>query len=414
MVFEISSTTSCSSTTSVRRSVPRPRPSDATMPVATTFSSAIDPASRINPLYHHPGVVEMVNMPMSSGVLDYFFNTVVLTVASAMIGPAHKIALELKTAKMTKFIETFLAHTRIGTPAVLVALVYLDRVREGLEIDREDWVCERLAVGALICAFKYINDAPVKAEYWAQCSGLFSKADVNRIEREFLTLLSFDMLITEGDLLEHYEGLMRATRADAEDAWRVLGRSVEGSVFTRRERTEYRYAIHPRGADARPSPAAPIAYGIPRDNIDVPGLTHLPDLMYLDSPDSYSTPSVITPPEPPRISSAAWHRHYDPHRTEAGSGVWHNPYLALQPPSIYPSQKSDGHGAMYRDAEMEARVQWYATDPVYGGPADSPRFEPFSPPAARYPSPPEYPWRTYHWPSASTCNVWGPSGLFKI
>ncbi|KAI0363843.1 hypothetical protein BV20DRAFT_957450, partial [Pilatotrama ljubarskyi] len=352
------------------------------MSCATTPACSVDPASRVDPRDHNPRVVEMVKTPLSWSVLDYFLDVVTLTVASALIGPTYKVAFGLKNMQTTQIVKTFLEYTRMDTPAVLVAIVYLDRIRKHLEIDSEDWVCERLAIGALITAFKYINDAPVKAEHWARCSCVFSKADICRIEREFLYLLNFEMRVTDADLLAHHEGLMRATRKGA-DAWRQSART--GSVFAHRERAEYRYPIHPR----------PHAHAHAEES--APTMANLPDLMYPDSPDSYnSTPPVITPP--------------DAYPSHLPKGASYNPYLA---PPRRPSTPHPNHPPR-RDPEMEARVRWYAADP-YVAPADSPRFEPFSPPTARYERPQEcrvettYPWRCY-----DNTAVWGTSGLFKI
>ncbi|KAI9063476.1 hypothetical protein FKP32DRAFT_1603648 [Trametes sanguinea] len=125
------------------------------MPSATVTSATIDPASRIDSREHDPRVVEMVHAPVCLGVLDYFLDYIVLTVASAMIGPPLKLALGLKTIKTASFIHSFVWATQLATPTLLVALVYIDRLKSKLSIDCEDWVCERLALGALITAEKH-------------------------------------------------------------------------------------------------------------------------------------------------------------------------------------------------------------------------------------------------------------------
>ncbi|KAI0772538.1 hypothetical protein BD413DRAFT_474289 [Trametes elegans] len=349
------------------------------MPATTAATSTIDPASRIDREDQDPRVVQMVSAPPSWGLFDYFLDTLVFTVASAMIGMPLKVAFGLKSARMTVFMQRFIDAAHIGTPVILVALVYLIRIRQNLEIDSEEWVCERLALGALITAYKYTNDAHGKADHWARATGTLTKADVNRIEREFLRLLNFDMRVTDADLLAHADDIARATRNEPR-TYPAPGRDT--TIFARSERTEYRYPIHPRAES--PPHARRHASPIERS----PSPPALPDLMYPDSPRSYeSTPPVITPPERRRASGAAARK---PAPTR-------NPYLARG-----------------MDPEMEARVRWYA----YEGPrADSPRFEPFSPPTTRYVRPSvgagaqeAYPWRRY----ASQHDVWGTAGLFKI
>ena len=46
--------------------------------------------------------------------------------------------------------------SRVEIPVILVALVYLERVRPQLRISDERWACERILIGALILAAKVI------------------------------------------------------------------------------------------------------------------------------------------------------------------------------------------------------------------------------------------------------------------
>ncbi|OSD01761.1 hypothetical protein PYCCODRAFT_1468341 [Trametes coccinea BRFM310] len=377
------------------------------MPSATTASPAtIHPASRIDAREHDPRVVEMVNTPISLGVLDYFLDFLVLAVASAMIGPQLKLALGLKTIKTASFVHSFVWATKVATPTLLVALVYIDRIKSKLSIDCEDWICERLAVGALITAEKYLRDAGVKAEQWATCANI-SKADVNRIEREFLALLDFDMRVTDAHLLALHPDFMRAARADADRETRAAASPPGTSIFARRERAVYHYKIQDRAEERRSSPPAPAP-------------VYLPDLLYPDSPEEKDTPPVITPPDSNDLGLRFDKPQYGRRRTA-------NPYVAAaeaaassRVPAAYPS-----HRPHHRDVEMEARMRWYAADARYPSsrPAkSSPRWQPYSPPSRRYGSPPrparsqqrpsqDYPWRSLKWSSDRRDDVWGPSGL---
>ena len=56
-------------------------------------------------------------------------------------------------------------------------------------------------MGALIAAAKYLNDASLKNAHWALCSGVFGRRDVQRIEREFLDVLDFELGVREHDLV---------------------------------------------------------------------------------------------------------------------------------------------------------------------------------------------------------------------
>ncbi|KAH9894100.1 hypothetical protein C8Q73DRAFT_790686 [Cubamyces lactineus] len=354
------------------------------MSPATAAGYSIDPASRIDPKYHQPRVARMVKTPLTYGVIDFFINTVAFMVVYIVYGVVDKRVVKIKTAATVKILTDFIDNANLGTATVLVALVYLQRIEKDLQVDHSAWVCERLAVGALMVAYKYTNDVPVKAEHWARCTRVFSKSDVVRIEREFLALLNFEMRVNDADLLALHDEFMATVYPCADGAHTT-------AVFEHPEREVYRYAIHPHHADAS-SP-------------------HLPDLMYPDSPaDSEDTPPVITPPN----ASGPWFS-----KTMAPT---RNPYLAPQRPSAavtsQPPAPHRGDAARIY-TEMEARLRWYSvvdSAPSSPPPASSPRFEPFSPPTTRYvrPAAQNVPWRSYQWPSGTRYDVWGPSGLFKI
>jgi hypothetical protein len=95
-------------------------------------------------------------------------------------------------------------------PTLLASLVYIDRARPHLHSGLEQWALERVFLGALIVASKYLNDSTLKNVHWAMCTGVFGKRDVGRIEREYLDVLNFELKITEDDLLSHHQGLAEA------------------------------------------------------------------------------------------------------------------------------------------------------------------------------------------------------------
>jgi hypothetical protein len=65
-------------------------------------------------------------------------------------------------------------------------------------------------MGSLIVAAKYLNDASLKNTHWAYSSGVFGRRDVQRIEREFLDVLEFDLSVHEEDLVHVCNQLVEA------------------------------------------------------------------------------------------------------------------------------------------------------------------------------------------------------------
>ncbi|KAF9014862.1 hypothetical protein BDZ89DRAFT_437648 [Hymenopellis radicata] len=112
--------------------------------------------------------------------------------------------------KFTAFATNVLSRAEVTMPTVLVALVYVDRAKPHLHIALEEWALERVFLGALIIASKYLNDSTLKNVHWAICTGVFGKRDIGRIEREFLDVLDFELSVTDADLMSHHDGLLTA------------------------------------------------------------------------------------------------------------------------------------------------------------------------------------------------------------
>jgi hypothetical protein len=105
-------------------------------------------------------------------------------------------------------VNNVLTRAEVEVPVVLAALVYLNRAKPHLHIALEEWANERVFLGALIVASKYLNDSSLKNVHWAMCTGVFGKRDIGRIEREFLDVLDFELSITEDDIMSHHDAIM--------------------------------------------------------------------------------------------------------------------------------------------------------------------------------------------------------------
>jgi len=105
-------------------------------------------------------------------------------------------------------VNNVLTRAEVEVPVVLATLVYLNRAKPHLHIALEEWANERVFLGALIVASKYLNDSSLKNVHWAVCTGVFGKRDIGRIEREFLDVLDFELSITENDIMGHHEAII--------------------------------------------------------------------------------------------------------------------------------------------------------------------------------------------------------------
>ncbi|KAG9226482.1 hypothetical protein CCMSSC00406_0005851 [Pleurotus cornucopiae] len=194
----------CSSTSSF---------SSTTSSTLSSSSSSNHAASLVHPSLHSPAIMDLIDVKISRSLIDYMVDCVAETVDYAMGRPSpsssHRGRKSRRSeyTKFTTFVTNVITRAEVATPVYLAALVYIDRARPHLHIALEEWALERVFLGSLIVASKYLNDSTLKNVHWALCTGVFGKRDVGRIEREFLDVLDFELAITEDDILAHYDDI---------------------------------------------------------------------------------------------------------------------------------------------------------------------------------------------------------------
>ena len=84
---------------------------------------------------------------------EFFIDVLVSAIARAVSASRYKAALEMKTQVLVRCIMEYIARGLLDTRTVLTAVVYLSDIRL-TAYDMGDFVCERLAIGALMIAHK--------------------------------------------------------------------------------------------------------------------------------------------------------------------------------------------------------------------------------------------------------------------
>ena len=139
----------------------------------------------------------------------------------------------MRVSSFKRFVWNFIHNVPVGMPILLVTLVYITRAKKYLHVEKEDRTYERVFLGALIVASKvcfpsgmvnchcsdlhssqYTNDASFRSVRWALATvvpgkqATLGKRDVNRIEREFLGVLDWQLGFTQEHILVHYKAIM--------------------------------------------------------------------------------------------------------------------------------------------------------------------------------------------------------------
>jgi hypothetical protein len=144
-------------------------------------------ASLVDPSLHSPALLELLDIKLTQPVIDYVVNCVVETADYAMgrtsqqqqqqlqpthprrhhhlsspsrpSSPAPQSLSAARRADFARFVASVLSRADVSAAVVLATLVYVDRAKPHLHIALEEWVLERVFLGALIVASKVSRPA---------------------------------------------------------------------------------------------------------------------------------------------------------------------------------------------------------------------------------------------------------------
>ncbi|KAL0058657.1 hypothetical protein AAF712_014658 [Marasmius tenuissimus] len=169
----------------------------------------IHPASLVDRSLHSTPLIQLLSLPVNETLTQYVIETTACVVdygTLSSVPPESRAARDLRRAKFTALVKHILSCPDVTTPIVLTTLVYIRRAKPNLEIATREWALERVFLGSIVLAFKYLNDSCFGNAEWARCTGTFTNQDICRIERELLQVLDWELRITERDLLNSYPG----------------------------------------------------------------------------------------------------------------------------------------------------------------------------------------------------------------
>ena len=117
------------------------------------------------------------------------------------------------------YIETLLKISGSSFNDLITALVYLSRLQRSLPFHAtgSPETPHRVFLAALILAHKYLRDVPLKNTQWINKltfgTFTFRLEDVNLMERQFLSLIHYDLRVDEHDFNVHILHMSRLTVA---------------------------------------------------------------------------------------------------------------------------------------------------------------------------------------------------------
>lgn len=198
---------------------------------------------------------------------------------------------------LEEFITQLVVSSNVQVPTLMSTLVYLNRLKARLQPMAKGLRCttHRIFLASLILSAKYLNDSSPKNKHWASYSIIqteaynfgFSRTEVNLMEKQLLSLLNWELRITESDLYRELEPFLAPIRHDITDrhARRQRRKAEERAARRRRDEAEAWIAVHQPASIARKAVAVRGGYPTPpssrdasrsplRDLSPPPGLSH--------------------------------------------------------------------------------------------------------------------------------------------
>ncbi|KAF9521230.1 hypothetical protein CPB83DRAFT_900978 [Crepidotus variabilis] len=190
-------------------------------PLSSVLTPSIHKSSLVDFRTHSHALLRLLDIKITGRVHRYAAEVIIDAVEHGLRrgqSPVQKPVHGCDNSPFIQFLATTVMRAEVTMPTLLVALVYVKRAKPYLHIPKDDWALERICLGSLIVASKYLHDRTLLNDHWSLCSGRFGRRDIGRMEREFLSVLDFDLRISEDDILSHYSGITHAAFADSQPA----------------------------------------------------------------------------------------------------------------------------------------------------------------------------------------------------
>lgn len=113
-------------------------------------------------------------------------------------------------ALLRKFVDRLIRLSRPSIHAVVIALVYIDRLKFSGFLVPDGVTCERLVLGTLLLAIKYSSDFPTRKGDWVIAGLHFSRKEITRLEIKFLSALDYQLQVSVDQIRNHQRSICEA------------------------------------------------------------------------------------------------------------------------------------------------------------------------------------------------------------
>lgn len=150
--------------------------------------------------------------PVNTEMFDYFYRRVQRVVTEGLSNATKPIYVKDEYHKLTpeeralshsgqrQILGRTMARAKTSLTELIIASIYCERLHD-ITIHREMYAYDRIGLGALIIANKYVEDRTYSNRSWSTATAYYPRKTINRIEREFIAVMDWNFHVPQEELI---------------------------------------------------------------------------------------------------------------------------------------------------------------------------------------------------------------------
>lgn len=119
---------------------------------------------------------------------------------------SHFNAVSVPSISIEDYLTRICTYASPEVPTMICALIYIDRLCSHDTIFLSKYNVHRILFTSIFLSLKYNEDEIYTFNYYAQIAGV-SKRELSKLEAEFLSILNFNLCVSEDEYTKYYNYL---------------------------------------------------------------------------------------------------------------------------------------------------------------------------------------------------------------